>query len=154
MAVSDLVMTNFSISSFVVIFDEKKRVLLSHRRDQDIWNLPGGGMEIGELPPEAVIRETFEETGLKIKVKRLVGVYGKPHHNELVFVFLGKVVGGKIRKTLEADETRFYKLNKIPENTVPKHVERIYDAFENPTKPFFRWQNNLSTRQWLKRLGG
>ena len=71
MAVSDLVMTNFSISSFVVIFDEKKRVLLSHRRDQDIWNLPGGGMEIGELPPEAVIRETFEETGLKIKVKRL-----------------------------------------------------------------------------------
>jgi 8-oxo-dGTP pyrophosphatase MutT (NUDIX family) len=36
---------------------------LCHRRDLDLWNLPGGGVQSGELPTEAVIRETQEETG-------------------------------------------------------------------------------------------
>ncbi len=145
-------MTSFTIGSFVVIFDKAGRVLLSHRRDLDIWNLPGGGLESGELPPQAAIRETLEETGLKIKIKRLVGVYGKPYRNELVFVFTAKVVGGKIQRSPEADETRFFNLKRIPENTIPKHVERIQDAIENHTKPRFRWQESPSAREWLKDL--
>ena len=147
-------MTTFTIGSFAVIFDEKGRVLLSHRRDLDVWNLPGGGLERGELPPEAAVRETLEETGLKIKIKRLVGVYGKPHRNELVFVFAAKVIGGKIKLTPEADKTRYFKLSRIPENTIPKHVERIHDAAEKPKKPFFRWQNSPSAREWIKKLNG
>jgi 8-oxo-dGTP diphosphatase len=43
----------------------------------DLWNLPGEGVESGELPTEAVLRETREETGLEVAVERLVGVYGK-----------------------------------------------------------------------------
>lgn len=147
-------MTTFTIGSFAVIFDEEKRVLLSHRRDLDIWNLPGGSLESGELPTEAAIRETLEETGLEIKIKRLVGVYGKPHRNELVFVFTAKVIGGKIHRTSEADESRFFDLKKIPENTIPKHKERIWDAFENPSKPRFSWQEGSSAREWLKDLKG
>jgi ADP-ribose pyrophosphatase YjhB (NUDIX family) len=145
-------MTNFTIGSFAVVFDKEKRVLLSHRNDMDIWNLPGGSLESGELPPEAAIRETLEETGLKIKIKRLVGVYGKPHRNELVFVFTAKVIGGKIKRTTEADETRFFNLKKIPENTIPKHAERIRHAVENHSKPRFSWQESPSARQWLKNL--
>lgn len=67
-------MTKYNIGAFVVIFDKKGRVLLSHRRDLDIWNLPGGGVENGEFPDEAAIRETREETGLKVKIKELVGI--------------------------------------------------------------------------------
>jgi len=87
-------MPKFNIGAFVTIFDKKDRILLSHRRDLDLWNLPGGNLEKGELPTEAAVRETKEETGLKIKIKELVGVYGKPHRDELAFVFLGKVKGG------------------------------------------------------------
>ena len=146
-------MTSYTIGSFAVIFDKSGRVLLSHRRDLDIWNLPGGGLESGELPPQAAIRETLEETGLKIKIKRLVGVYGKPYRNELVFVFTAKVVGGKIQRSSESDETRFFNLKRIPENTIPKHVERIQDVVANHTKPRFRWQESPSAREWLKDLG-
>ena len=51
-------MTHFTVGSFAVIFDKEDRVLLSHRTDLDIWNLPGGGVENGELPNETAIRET------------------------------------------------------------------------------------------------
>ena len=145
-------MAQFTVGSFVVLFDKKGRVLLSHRRDLDIWNLPGGGVESGELPPEAAIRETWEETGLRIKTTRLVGVYGKTHRDELVFVFVGKVIGGELKETDEADQSRYFKLDKLPENTIPKHVERIWDAVEDMKQPVFRWQQGLSAREWLKKL--
>jgi ADP-ribose pyrophosphatase YjhB (NUDIX family) len=145
-------MTKYNIGAFVVIFNKKGRVLLCHRRDMDIWNLPGGGVENGELPDEAAIRETREETGIKVKIKDLVGVYGKQYRDEIVFVFRGKVVGGKVKATSESDKTRYFKTNKLPINTIPKHVERIRDAEKNKTKPYFRRQYSLSARKWLEKI--
>jgi len=145
-------MTNFSVCSFVVIFDKKKRVLLSHRRDLDIWNLPGGNVEKGELPNEAAVRETFEETGLKINIIKLFGVYGKPHRDEYAFLFLGEIIGGEIKKSSEADETRFFKLKNIPANTIPKHKERILDAAKNKSSTVIRYQHGLSAREKIKAL--
>jgi 8-oxo-dGTP diphosphatase len=146
-------MTKYNIGAFIVIFDKKGRVLLSHRRDLDIWNLPGGGVEDGELPDEAAIRETLEETGLKVKIKDLVGIYGKPHRDEIAFVFIGKIVGGNLMVTAESDDSRYFTIKKIPVNTIPKHVERILDAEKNRDKPLFRWQHSLSAREWLDQIG-
>lgn len=145
-------MPKFAVGAFIVIFDEKNRVLLSHRRDLDLWNLPGGGVEKGELPTEAAIRETKEETGLKTKIVNLVGVYGKPHRDEFAFVFLGKATGGKLKKSKEADKHRYFSLKKIPKNTIPKHVERIHDAARNVEKPIFNHQESISGRDLIKKL--
>ena len=57
-----------------MILDTGGRVLLCHRRDMDVWNLPGGAVDGGELPTEAAVRETKEETGLDVAVQSLVGV--------------------------------------------------------------------------------
>jgi ADP-ribose pyrophosphatase YjhB (NUDIX family) len=145
-------MTKYNIGAFIVVFNKKGRVLLCHRRDMDIWNLPGGAVENSELPDEAAVRETQEETGLKVKIKDLVGIYGKPHRDELIFVFTGKVVGGKLKPTAESDKSRFFKVDKLPVNTIPKHVERIRDADKKETKPIFRWQHGLSAREWLEHI--
>ena len=145
-------MTKFNIGAFVAIFDKKERILLSHRRDLDIWNLPGGNLEDGELPTEAAIRETKEETGLKIKIKELVGVYGKPQKDELAFVFLGKVKGGKLKRSKEADKHQYFKLKKIPKNTIPKHKERIKDASSEIDRVVIRNQKSISGRKLLKKL--
>ena len=45
-----------AIGVFAIILDDGGRVLLCHRRDQDLWNLPGGGLESGETPWEALGR--------------------------------------------------------------------------------------------------
>lgn len=145
-------MSKFTVAAFVVIFDKKGRVLLSHRRDLDLWNLPGGGVESGELPIEAAIRETREETGLKIKIKGLIGVYGKTNRDEVVFLFRGKIKGGELKKTSEADQHKFFKIKKIPENTIPKHKERIMDAVKENADPVFTRQEGLSGQDLLKKL--
>lgn len=145
-------MTKFAISAFVVIFDKKGRVLLSHRRDLDVWNLPGGSVEFGELPTDAAIRETKEETGLEVEIKELVGVYGQTDKEILSFVFLGKINGGKLKKSKEADMHHFFKLKKVPKNTIPKHFRRVLDAAVDKDQPVFHQKKYLSTRKFLKKL--
>jgi ADP-ribose pyrophosphatase YjhB (NUDIX family) len=141
----------FTIGVFTVIFDLKDRVLLCHRRDADVWNLPGGGMQLGELPTETAMRETKEETGLDVKVTRLVGVYSKPKNNDLVFVFHAEVIGGALNCTDEADQIEYFFVENLPENTIPKHVGRIDDALARKMEPIFRQQSSPSTGEFLQK---
>jgi 8-oxo-dGTP pyrophosphatase MutT (NUDIX family) len=63
-----------------VIFDQKReKVLLTKRADNGLWCLPSGGVDPGECVEETVIREVWEETGLTVRVLRLVGVYSDPN---------------------------------------------------------------------------
>src|SRR6266571_9535745 len=86
----------FRIGVFALIFDQGDQILLSHRRDIDWWNLPGGGMEFGETVDESLCREVREETCLEVKVDRLVGVYSKPQKQEVVLTFICQVIGGTL----------------------------------------------------------
>jgi ADP-ribose pyrophosphatase YjhB (NUDIX family) len=56
------------------------RLLVIRRTDNNLWSLPGGGMEPGETVSGAVIREVHEETGYDVKPTRLVGVFSDPAH--------------------------------------------------------------------------
>ena len=139
----------FTLGAFALIFDEQNRVLLVHRRDMDMWNLPGGGVEPGELPTEAAVRETREEAGLEVAIERLVGVYGKPDRDDIVFAFLCRVIGGALAETDEADQYSYFALDDIPPNTPPRQIERIHDAI-GQSEPIFRRQTAPSTREMLQ----
>jgi 8-oxo-dGTP pyrophosphatase MutT (NUDIX family) len=56
------------------------RLVLHRRRDNDLWALPGGGMELGESVAGTVVREVKEETGLTVEPLYIVGVYSDPDH--------------------------------------------------------------------------
>jgi 8-oxo-dGTP diphosphatase len=60
------------------IFDDAGRLLLVRQRDDAIWSTPGGFIEPDERPSDAVVRETWEETGLLVSADRIVAVYGGP----------------------------------------------------------------------------
>jgi 8-oxo-dGTP pyrophosphatase MutT (NUDIX family) len=64
----------------VALRDGDGRVLLARHAEGDVWLLPGGGVEPGETPADAAVREMWEETGLLVRLTRLVGVFGGPQH--------------------------------------------------------------------------
>lgn len=63
-----------------VIVNADGDVLLHRRSDSGLWTLPGGAMEIGETMSQAVVREVEEETGIRIAIAGLVGLYTDPRH--------------------------------------------------------------------------
>lgn len=62
----------------VAVRDENGRVLLARHSEGDVWLLPGGTVEPGEPPADAALREMWEETGLRVRLTGLVGVFGGP----------------------------------------------------------------------------
>lgn len=63
------------VAAYAVV-ERRGRLLLTHWRRGHMhgWTLPGGGLESGEDPRDAVVREVFEETGLEARVGKLLGV--------------------------------------------------------------------------------
>jgi len=126
-----------------VIFDETRtRALLTRRTDNGLWCIPGGAMEAGESATEACIREVWEETGLSVSVKRLIGVYSNPNQlivypdgnkaHIVVMSFEVEVIGGELGLSNETTEAGFFSVNEM--ETMPihgKHKERVEDALLN-----------------------
>lgn len=61
-----------------IIFGNERQILLVRQRDGDVWSTPGGAVEPDENPVNAVVRETWEETGLSVQPIALIGVFGGP----------------------------------------------------------------------------
>jgi 8-oxo-dGTP diphosphatase len=67
-----------------VVFDKAGRLLLIKRKSPPFkgrFALPGGFVELGETVEAAAARELHEETGLRAKVQRLVGIYSQPNRD-------------------------------------------------------------------------
>ncbi len=66
---------------FAVVRREDQ-VLLVRRRDDLLWELPGGRVDLGESVVDALVREVAEEAGVTIKVTGVAGVYSDPAHRQ------------------------------------------------------------------------
>ena len=126
-----------------VIFDETRtKALLTRRADNGLWCIPGGAMESGESAAEACEREVFEETGLKVRVKHLVGVYSNPDQlviypdgNKVHIVVIGfeaEIIGGKLGLSNETTDVGFFSVAEMESMSMHgQHEERVKDALSN-----------------------
>ena len=138
------------IGVFGIITNEQNEVLLCHRSDYNLWNLPGGGLKKGETPWDCIIRETKEETGLDVEISHLMGIYSKPHKNKIVFMFVCNAISGSLTLNKEARDLKYFALNHIPKNTVPKQVERLSHYFKNKEKVYLKKQQGKSSIDMVK----
>ena len=114
-----------------VIHEEK--ILLTKREDFETWILPSGGVEEGESLAQAAIRETKEETGLDVKLTRLVGVYSRLSNMSpgYMVLFAAKPIGGEIKcQEGENIAVEWFGFDEIPSPLSLGHQRRIKDAIE------------------------
>jgi ADP-ribose pyrophosphatase YjhB (NUDIX family) len=133
-----------------VIFNEKReKVLLTRRSDNGLWCLPGGKMEPGESIEECCQREVFEETGLEIQTRRLIGVYSNRdqlvvypdgHKVQIVVLsFEAEVTGGNLGISDETTSASYHTIQEMEAMPMHgRHMERAKDAFENLNPPILR----------------
>lgn len=133
-----------------VLFDETRtQIFLTRRSDNGEWCLPGGGADAGESVSETVVREFLEETGIKVEVVALLGVYSSPHSllvypdgSKFQIVALNfevKRISGDAVITEETTEFGFFSKEEIAAlQLLPIHRDRIADAFVFSGVPFIK----------------
>jgi len=98
-----------------------KKVLLIRRKNEPFkgsWALPGGYVEYNEKVEDAVVREIYEETSLKTKIKDLFGIYSDPKRDPrghvVTVVYLLEIEGGEPKGGDDASEAKFFDLENLP----------------------------------------
>lgn len=104
----------------VVIFIQRdERVLLIQRAvdpGKDKWALPAGFVDYDEAPEAAAIRETFEETHLKVRINKLLAVYPKRDEGlaDIVIAYSATVIGGIAKAGDDAAALGWFDRENLP----------------------------------------
>ena len=108
----------FQVFVAAVIFDRHSNILLvksTYKRTYP-WGVPGGSLEYGEIPEAAIARETLEETGLSVEIKKLLFI--KTWLPDRVGIYyLCEVRDGTFRPNEEVSEMSYFPLDNLPEVT-------------------------------------
>jgi 8-oxo-dGTP pyrophosphatase MutT (NUDIX family) len=105
------------------------RVLIQLRPWPPGWEMPGGHCRPDEDPAACAVRETEEETGYIVAATRLAGVYRwKGWRSGGDAVYVGEIVGGRPRRSIESLGTRFVDAGNLPRTIFPWMPQRIVDA--------------------------
>jgi 8-oxo-dGTP diphosphatase len=111
-----LVRPKFRAAVAALIFDEQGRVLLfKHTYRKFQWGIPAGGLEHREQPADAIVREFFEETGMQIKIEKLLTTVSAKEDHHITVVYLCKIVSGEFRESLEVSEMKYFDVSNLPQ---------------------------------------
>jgi mutator protein MutT len=132
------------------VIREEGRILLQRRKDDGRWGLPGGAVDPGEAPAQALVREVHEEVGLRVRPVRLMGVFGAfplfrhvyPNGDRvhvIVSVFACAVLGGRLEcRDGEATELRYFDAGEVPA-LLRKYPADLFAT--DRTEPYFEWRD-------------
>lgn len=130
-----------------VLVNNEGKVFLHKRIDSNVWALPGGQMKIGESVSQCCLREIKEETSLKAKIVKLVGLYTSPKivfrfpdngiFQSFVVAFLCQAQYGQVLLNKESRSYQWFNLKEIKKlKTLPFVKKIIADAFTKKQATF------------------
>jgi ADP-ribose pyrophosphatase YjhB (NUDIX family) len=119
-----------------VLIEKDGRVLLVRRVNEPFrgqWTLPAGFINGGEDPAEAAVRECLEETGLNVRVTRVLDLIpGKEHPRgaDFIIVYHAEVLSGELKADDDADAVEWFSRDQLPPlafRATQKVLQSFYD---------------------------
>lgn len=114
---------------------ENKQVLLTLRRDKNLWCLPGGMVEPLESIEKSLLREIKEEILVNGEIKQFVGIYSNanlklitPSTRYIIVLVFHCLIDGIPQTSNEVAKVDFFDIDKLPDNLIETHRERILDC--------------------------
>jgi len=109
--------TRFTVTAGAIIFNDQKQVLLlKHRfRAGSGWGLPGGFLERGEQPIEALRRELREEIGLEVEDVEVFAARSFKKPKQVEVLFRARANADVKPLTMEVERAEWFPLDSIPE---------------------------------------
>lgn len=130
---------------------KNNQILLVQEKQDEHWSLPGGWADLHDSPSEAIIREVYEETGLKVKTIKLIGLFDKLKHDHPLQLphaykcfFLCKPMSDNfdsevINKSIEIKDVRYFDLEKLPplstDRVTRAQINLCFAHYQNPNLP-------------------
>ena len=123
------------------------RILLVEEASDLGWSLPGGWADVGEKPSEAVEREVLEESGYRVRARKLVGLYERDHRADRPHVwhiwktvFLCELLDGDpLELGAETLDARFFARDELPRLRYSRlsewQIERCFAHHADPALP-------------------
>jgi ADP-ribose pyrophosphatase YjhB (NUDIX family) len=127
-----------TLGVFAAIEDDRRRILCVRMNYANrAWTTPGGRVEPGESPLDALRREVLEEAALDVVAGELVGVYSKPHQDDVVLFFRASVVGrNPWQPNDEISDMGYFGRDELPQPMGLVARTRIIDALDGVTGIF------------------
>lgn len=119
-----------SVSVAGVVLREDGRVLAIRRADNGTWEPPGGVLELGETVEDGVRREVYEETGIKVHVDQLTGVYKNMTRGVVALVFRCRPESGHEQLSDESTAVEWLTPEQVTSQMGEVYAVRITDALQ------------------------
>lgn len=121
----------------VILCSDDSIILIKRKKNpyRGFWALPGGFVEYGERVEEAALREAWEETGLKVELDHLLGVYSDPDRDPrghvISICFIAHKIGGKLKADTDASEVSKFKWEELKKIKLAfDHATILEDAYK------------------------
>jgi 8-oxo-dGTP pyrophosphatase MutT (NUDIX family) len=113
---SFFVRPRYAVSVGAVVLNEQGRLLLCHHtyRGGFPWGLPGGDVQPGEEPDEAVRRELWEETGLRAGRVELLFIENNREYRQISLTYLCQEVSGTFLPNEEVSRIQYFDPQVLP----------------------------------------
>lgn len=130
------------------VFDADGRLLLVRETaDHGRWTLPGGWADVNLTPAENVVKEVYEESGYRVRTRKLVALWDRTRqgHGPAVFscakaFFLCDLLGGAATPSIETSEIGWFGENALPDDlstgrVLPAQLRLMFAHHRDPALP-------------------
>ena len=117
----------FVVAALVFIRQGDGILLVRQSYGAEYWSLPGGVVEAGESIEEAARREVREETGLEVRILRVIGIYSMTAQEAIAITLEAEIIGGRLQPDNEISDCAYFLPEQLPSPVRSHLYERVSD---------------------------